>query len=180
MKPLVLFFIGFLYCVCCSGKRDSVPYKISKNALYIEAGGWAGYGSLNYERTILVGKVIQFNGRVGFGHISNLYSTHTVGLNFSLGDTKNYFEIGIGQAYILGNNGNGQTVINYSVTTLSAGYKYQPRLGGVFFRIAFTPLFGDNSDSTNNPYPYFKKWSPWFGLSIGYSFKKKKQKTSKK
>ena len=174
MKFPVLFFCIFLLYAWCNGQSDSVSYKVSRNALYIEGGGWGGKVSLNYERNIIMGKVIRFGGRVGIEPYFNLYP---VGLNFSLGDEKNHFEIGIGQTFQFGNNKNGQMILSYSVTTLSAGYKYQPRMGGVFFRIAFTPLFGDNSNSDllDNPYPYFKKWSPWIGLSLGYSFKKKQK-----
>jgi hypothetical protein len=44
------------------------------------------------------------------------------------------------------------------VGTATLGYRYQPHAGGFNFRIGFTPIF-DRSG-----------FSPWGGLSLGYSF----------
>ena len=178
--PILFFVVVFLLFLSsnCIGQNDSVQYKPSKNALYFEAGGWGGYGSLNYERIVLLGKIIRLSGRVGIWPFAKFYTLFPMGINFSLGDTKNHFEIGIGHTLQIQDDKNGQADVYYSVTTLSFGYKYQPRYGGLFFRIAFTPLIGDNSNISNASdfFPYFKGTGAWFGLSLGYSFKKKAKK----
>jgi hypothetical protein len=42
--------------------------------------------------------------------------------------------------------------------TAALGYRYQPHTGGFNFRIGFTPIFDQGG------------FSPWGGLSLGYSF----------
>ena len=176
MKSPILFFCIFLFAVCCNGQQDSLHYKTSNNVLYFEIGGWGGKGSINYERTLFRGRVIKFTGRLGYSIVPERMELVPFGFNLLLGNEKDNFEIGFGQVCKISDRvGKPGSKISFPATALTFGYRIQKVKGGVFFRIAFTPLIANISEDVDISI-VFNKWQPWVGVSLGYSFKKKAKK----
>ncbi len=146
---------------------------VSKNAVYIEARGLGGYGSLNYERIVPLKKSISLGIRLGLSTYKikdfmgkiNPDIIVPISLNGLYGK-KHKIEFGIGQTI------SSLVKIDYSSwtphrevkfsTTFSIGYRYQKNTGGLIYRWSYTPIIEFNK--------YFRHWG---GMSIGYAFKTK-------
>lgn len=146
------------------------------NGIFVEAGG-PGLISTNLD--IHFSKKEQGLGaRIGIGDFG-LFSSQPfvipIGLNFLLGrNEKHYFEAGGGvtlvpfiyhrdedPSYIPTKfdefRSNFETIYGY----ISLGYRYQPKIEGLFFRAAITPIISYDF------IPYFG------GVSLGYKFNQK-------
>ncbi|ROL58584.1 hypothetical protein D9V84_02345 [Bacteroidetes/Chlorobi group bacterium Naka2016] len=66
--------------------------------------------------------------------------------------------------------------ISFIIPSASIGYRYQPRKGGLLFRIALTPLIifekykNESRETGDFHYHYRPKILPWGGISLGVSF----------
>lgn len=141
-----------------STKTDST--KFARHAIYLEALGNGVLGSLNYDfrvwkhlsiRVAAFNAMGMVNGIIGLGN-------HTM-------------ELGFGRAVcdaVLTQRGIRGT---YYYWTGTIAYRYQPRDGGLFFRIGMTPLFDDFGTERlririgSESYITF-----WGGASFGYTF----------
>ena len=171
LKPLFLLIPFFFYH---SATAQSVVHSNADSALnaraqnvYIELGGPGLLFSANYD-TRFSQRRDGLGGRIGLGFIASggvSVVTVPVQLNYLLGKTDKYFEIGLGATYasfhtgadFLSLNTNPVTA-NTVLGTMTFGYRYQPVDGGFNFRASFNPIF----DSSN--------FVPYFGLSFGYTF----------
>ena len=144
--------------------------QISQNILYIEALGIGGYGSLNYERIILIKKKRTIGVRIGISTYKITdYTTKfnpdvmiPIAINKFYGN-KHKIEFGFGQtisSIVQANNSNWKPE---RVTNLNAnftiGYRYQKDKGGVIFRVSYTPII-----------EFYRYYRHWGGISIGYTF----------
>jgi hypothetical protein len=86
-------------------------------------------------------------------------------LNYLLGKNDKYFEIGAGATYASFNS--GSDFLGFKSTpssssqlfgTMTFGYRYQPVDGGFNFRASFNPII------------YSSNFTPFFGISFGYTF----------
>lgn len=166
-----IFLLGLLLILFCQytfSQKDSSLQ--AKNLIYIEGGGIGGYGSLNYERVLLSRKKFNVGARVGIStyHIYDYTNSMNpdililTSLNGSYG-LNHKIEIAIGETtsnivYADQINFMPYRKTNFH-THFSLGYKYQKNTRGLFFRIAYTPLFELN-----------KTYRNWMGVSLGYSF----------
>jgi hypothetical protein len=139
-----------------SDTAETIPRTTWNNA-YLELGGNAGLGSVNYERMLSEFFCI----RIGvlpnpdfflFGSPPIAYVP--LGLSWLFGRNEQKFELGatvtLPQGSLLG--------------SVNIGYRYQPKGSGLLFRIAFTPMivdFGPRADSNI---------IPWGGISFGWNF----------
>lgn len=144
--------------------------QITHNLLYIEVAGAGGYGSINYERVIIIKKYLMFAIRFGMStyHIKDYTNKFNPDIMIPLFINGYYgknhkIELGIGQTFANIVHADftefkPKRVTNFH-TVFSIGYRYQKNIGGIFFRCAYTPIIEFND--------YFRNW---VGISFGYSF----------
>ncbi len=147
-------------------KTDSLDNKRAQN-VYAELAGPGLIFSVNYD-TRFSNKQDGLGGRIGIGGLSSNGSsifTIPVQLNYLLGKSNKFFEIGLGFTYMSYSGSNfdifndSQINVNKVVGTMNFGYRYQPKEGGFNFRGGISPIFDGN-----NFIPYY------FGVSFGYTF----------
>ncbi|CUS93186.1 hypothetical protein [Candidatus Kryptobacter tengchongensis] len=153
-------------------QEESVNKKeYAKSSLYVEILGQGLFLSANHDyrfrpnSSIRVGigllPVISFGFGVGFGVI------FPVTINLLTGsESSHHLEFGGGATFVL----------IFPLPTLNLGYRYQPKNGGFFFRLAFTPIFDPYFEDGLSSYFYGpdKKSALVLigGISIGYTFRK--------
>jgi len=168
---IAIFLTGYLYA--------QEVQKVAKNAIYIEGLGNGVIYSLNYERN--VGNNLSI--RVGVGYfgasgeatykdtgkkeeiVANI-GTFPIMANYFIGKGRHKIEIGGGMVlFTISAHGDevSSNGIKFKAGLLPAltgtlGWRYQPREGGLVFKIAFTPIFNLGS------------FLPYGGISVGYSF----------
>jgi hypothetical protein len=131
----------------------------SKNNVYVECLGNGLLYSFNYEYM----PQDNFSARIGAGYLADTETSVAlipVMGNYLMRESSHRFELGAGATIIL-IDGKGEYMkqkASAAIPTLTAGYRYQPREGGMIFRAGFTPLFGKDT------------FVPSVGLSIGQSF----------
>lgn len=145
-----------------------------------------------WKRSLTVG-IIAVPKSFGFG--DGAYIGVPVSYNWLFGTKRSYLELGIGlttQAVDDRYNGNGLTGESnkpfssiYTYITPKLGYRFQPYKTGIFFRATMTPhvsLVNTNWNSRNGALStssvFFQnvmnlgyRAFPWFGVSLGYTFK---------
>jgi hypothetical protein len=169
-----IFITGYLYA---QGFQ-----KDAKNVLYIEGLGNAGVYSLNYERSFKE----NVNVRIGFGYseivgettvsdtivgqrkekVNVRFGASPVMVNYFIGKGDHKIEIGGGitlfvisaQSSEISSNGLKFKAGVLSFLTGTIGWRYQPKGGGLVFKVAFTPFYN------------FSKVLPFGGISVGYAF----------
>ncbi|MCX7909334.1 MAG: hypothetical protein N2560_07450 [Ignavibacteria bacterium] len=109
---------------------------------------------------------------LGFGIPLSIYYLTDAG-------TSHHFEFGAGLTYVnvatISILGGGSSSKGIPLFNGSFGYRYQPRKGGFFFRVAFTPFI---RFETNEYFDYERretrtstsvKFHPFAGISLGFS-----------
>lgn len=166
-NSLLLMFWSSINCLNAQTVDTS---SISKNIVFIELGGPGGYGSINFERTVLTHEKLTINGRIGLStvHLKNhsRKMSPDIIIPFSVNTcygNAHKAEIGIGETFTYMNVVNFENYKSkrnsYFHTALSLGYRYQPYHSGIFARIAYTPIFERNTILRH-----------WGALSLGYTF----------
>ena len=141
----------------------------ASNAVYLEFGGNAGYGSVNYERIALTTKKIQLSVRAGLSTLKikdyrdKFNPDIVIPLAFNVMYGKDHkLETGLGTTFIntvsVGENLSPKRTSALH-GNLHIGYRYQKATGGLLFRFCYTPLFDFSSS--------FRHWA---GVSVGYAF----------
>jgi hypothetical protein len=170
------FLLFCLFWVAFFGK--SFAQLSGNNSVYLELGGNAGLGSLNYERLFPVRDNLSFAGRVGGLYLPDGKKNYVYMLPAELsvlwGENALKFESGFGFTYFKYVNRD----YSYYDGVISSSEKLFPvlRLGTrrqvgespFFFRSAFTFIFIETV--TLGKFPI-----PWLGISAGYSFGKRKK-----
>ena len=165
--------------LCClalaPASARAEPARDANNSLYLELGGSGVVYSLNYERFVRDDVSL----RVGFGYVSlqgadidggtvtadiALLTVPVTVSYLGIGAGSHRLELGAGALYadITGATssdgakafGSGSGVVGTAI----AGYRYVRAGGGLTFRAAFTPLFGEGG------------FQPWAGVVLGYSY----------
>ena len=169
MKVKLVSIMILLLLMHYKSKSQIDINQISQNVLYIEVAGIGGYGSLNYERLILI-KNRKCRVRIGISTYKiKDYTTKfnpdiiiPIAVNKLYGNNHN-IEFGFGQtitSIVQANylNWKPERVINLH-SNFTIGYRYQKNKEGVIFRASYTPIIEFNK--------YFRHWG---GLTIGYAF----------
>jgi hypothetical protein len=155
MKKTSLLFLCTLFFFATKAQNAKV--------IYGEVGGPGLLGSINYDMR-LTPQESGLGFRVGIGGVfipvlvGSAFAL-PVELNYLIGkDKKNYLELGAGFTYLSISSYNSESDrIRGSFGFGSIGYRYAPAAGGLFFKIAFNPLFGD-------------EFVPFGGVGLGYKF----------
>lgn len=138
------------------------------NLVYLEAGGFGGFGSLNYERLVFTKDYFQVGSRLGLGlnrfkDFRNKFNPDIsipIGVNFAYG-TRIKGEIGIGTTYTnIVHAGPSLGVERSSEIhgNLLIGVRFQKRERGALFRLGYSPIFEKFSKIRHWPYISFG-WS---------------------
>lgn len=138
-------------------------------AVFVEALGNAGLGSMNYERSFFVAGRGKAGARIGFGtiHLRNFEQRFDPDLIVPIG----LFATWGGRFRAEAGGGAALTSITYPDPSTfeparraevqawsSIGFRFSKPEGGVLFRVAYTPIWE------------FGKLRHWGGFSVGYSF----------
>ena len=137
--------------------------------VYLELlGNGVGY-SFNYERRL----TDRLWGRIGAGYTPALFTrlaAFPVGLSYLFGKKSKFLQTGLVTtfAYADVDDRFEDTFFEDAlfeevfgvILSPTIGYRFQPQEKNLFFKIAFTPFFN----------PFKKKFLPYGGLSLGYSF----------
>jgi hypothetical protein len=162
-----------------TGQKAAENAYWSRNAFFLELGGKAWAYSLNYERRVVLSPMVRLGIQAGLGinliedppdfmHGGNLLLPFS--LNWMIGKSENQFEAGFGTT-VQGTSSFKFGQINYptlgdkvkAIGFLHLGYRYHPPLGGLVFRVGYTPMFR----YLNFFPPGGKHIQHWAGISIG-------------
>jgi hypothetical protein len=143
---------------------------IAHNIVYVEIGGIAGYGSLNYERAFFIKTKWTLSARVGISTMNLKDYTNKFNPDilvpfavYGSYGSNHKAEIGIGQLYenvVRADLSEFKPIrVSHFNTVFSVAYKYQRKHGGLFIRVAYSPIID-----------YEGVYRNWGGVSIGYSF----------
>ena len=158
-----------LLCFCFSATAQIEPVE-KKNLIYLELGGAAGYGSINYELLVKKIKKMKLSARVGlssyklkdFQNEFNPDIIVPISINTYYG-YNHHIEFGLGQVftsiiYLDKVNFEPSRRNNFS-TNLSIGYRFQKEVPGTICKIAYSPIIQNNSLLTH-----------WFSVAVGQFF----------
>ncbi|MGB0390623.1 MAG: hypothetical protein ACPGD5_03580 [Salibacteraceae bacterium] len=163
-------FTSLSLFICQNAISQADSNRHARNVIFIEAGGFGGFGSINYERVFIDINKFSFSSRLGIGTYHFVDYTNSFNPDIIIPVTINALygrnhkiEAGIGQTFssiVKMNFSDAKTKRSTNFhTVLSLGYRYQKETGGLFFRATYTPLLEFN-----------KYYTHWAGISIGYSF----------
>ncbi len=167
MKSFCIFI--FLLPIFSALAQIRASSEAAKNAVYIEALGIGGYGSLNYERVLFKRNRLDFNIRLGLStyHTNDFTNRFNPDLIFPLAISALYghnhhIEIGAGKVissvvYLNEEEFRASRRLRFN-SNVFVGYRYQRNEGGFIYRVTYSPLFTENV-----------RWT-WGGVSIGYVF----------
>ena len=174
-------------------QSTTTPNRIkNKNSVFLEIGGSAILGSVNYDRIFSQTGKSKLSFRTGISFyketfvIKSLVFIIPTEINLLRGKEKHFLELGFGITSTLGNRiftpGSSYLVVikyfyDYFIIP-RIGYRYQPTGNLLFFRIGFTPIFMSGNYSYGGDYSpvhvwgltFFQRSVPYFGISLGYCF----------
>lgn len=129
------------------------------NNIYLEVFGNAGAYSLNYDRTIISDASLRGGIMVAKAN-NDLLFVFPLLVNYRFNIGRDFLEIGVGKTFVdLKSESKkiGFIELKGNLWTSVIGYRIQTE-DGLNFRVAFTPFY------------YDRKFVPFGGFSIGYSF----------
>jgi hypothetical protein len=167
LKNICRIIFTFIALLVLSRSTSLSQSERTLNSIFLEVGGSGfGYVSFNYDRLISN----SFSIRIGYSHTQFAFpidiTTNSFPLlvNYLAGENNSRFEAGIGIAYVnLSASGKlFSSSIDFKTNTLllatALGYRYQPKDGGLLFRIDLTPFYG------------YGEVLFMYGISVGYTF----------
>lgn len=160
-----LLMAGLMACLSAPASYAQVDQegeRTARNAVFVEVGGNGGLYSLNVERLVLP----RFSLRGGVSTLGFMRTTEyvilpaTASLLIQQADPKYHFELGGGPSFVI-----DQGIADILGTAI-LGLRYQPVDGGLFLRLAFTPLLSTSGEIEL----LWGHVGPSAGFAIGYSF----------
>lgn len=140
-----------------------------RNAVSLELMGIGGFGSFNFEHTLMSINAFHFDGRIGMStiHLIDYRRKLNPDILIPLMISASYghqhrAEIGFAETFaaVVKAGDKGQPYRNAEFNpSLYLGYRFQPSPSGIFFRIAYSPMLN-----------YNYRFNYWGAASIGYSF----------
>ncbi len=157
----IIFFLAF--SIATFAQMDSSHF-VKRKSIYFEIAGSGGLGSINFEKSFCQRKNTTFTWRAGFSlapidHNNGTGLVFPIMANALIGKNAHKIEFGLGQGFTFTTKGSF-----FILTTVIAGYRYQPADKHWFYRITYTPLISYLVDF---------QIQQWAGISIGYTFKPK-------
>ena len=157
---VILFFFPF------SAAAQKEPLSKTK-LIYIEFGGAAGYGSINYELLIREKRKMKLSTSFGFGtykmtDFQNRFNPDImipISIKAYVGHN-HHIEFTLGQVFssviIADNVSYNPTRKNGFSTSLSIGYRFQKEIPVTTYKVAYSPIIENNSILIH-----------WFSIAIG-------------
>ncbi len=200
MKKGFLIILQLAFVTPLFSQQTLTPIK-NKHTVYAEVFGQGFSGSLNYDllfnstgnwkRSFTIGAVV-IPKSLGFG--DGAYIGVPVSYNWLYGKKRSFLELGIGlttqavdDRFHTEFEGESHQAFSrlYTYLTPKIGYRFQPYKSGLFFRATLTPHIavvnstwstrgGSLTSSSyffNNVFNIGNRAIPWFGFSLGYTFK---------
>ncbi len=169
-KYISILVIAIITLLSYELKSQTAIQEKARNAVYLEVGGIGSYGSLNYERLVLVKSNLSLGLRIGFSsyRLKDFTNEFNPDLIIPLAISGLYgkqhkLEVGLGQAMtsiVRANPSNFEAERELDLhANFIIGYRYQKEKGGLLIRMAYTPII-----------EFYKNYRHWAGLSIGYAF----------
>lgn len=160
-KVKFILIIFFWHCLVYS-QSDSQ----GEDKLFLEIAGSGGVGSFNYEWTFAKKIYSEYTLRLGISLApidknNGVSFIFPIMLNTLIGKSAHKVELGLGQGLTITTKGN-----LFSLTTLVAGYRFQPEAKNWFLRVSYTPLVS---------YLYDFQVQQWAGVSFGFKLRKMKE-----
>jgi hypothetical protein len=175
MKVLIITIILSIFISICRAEQgEDSSYQLPYNSVNVELlGNSYLYGSFNYERIVFHQNHIYISVRVGFGYLytynANIFSVPVLfNIIYNIHKTIS-LEGGVGTTLFYTASGNTHDSGLDPVLTGFLGMRVQAKKG-FCFRVGFVPYY-DFMDSGPNVFP--NHFTPWGGVSFGYSFGKK-------
>ena len=162
-------FSIILFCFCFSAIAQ-IEIICKKNLMFLELGGAAGYGSVNYELLVKKLQKMKLSARVGlsshkFRDFQNEFNPDIIlpiSINTYFG-YNHHIELGVGQVFssiIYADKVNFEPRRRNNLSTnISIGYRFQKEAPGTVFKIAYTPIIQNN-----------RVFTDWFSAAIGQFF----------
>lgn len=145
-----------------------------QGTVFIELFGNGGLYSLNYDRVFYHKRSNAFTWRAGATFLPPSSLAAEIGvlgeINYLRGKPPHFFEAGLGLTFDKFLQA-GEPPVFFLVDRI--GYRYQKIGNGFFLRIAFTPLILLGRNREQNIFLHG-------GLSLGYTFKNKKESNAKR
>ena len=161
MKQNKLILVLVLFTSVLFGQTE-----LKTKSIFLEIAGSGGLGSINYEQQFYKKQKTELTWRAGLS-FAPVDKNNGNGIIFPLmvnsiiGKNAHKLEFGLGQGITVNTKGSF-----FTLTTAAVGYRYQPVAKKWFYRVTYTPLIS---------YLFNFQIQQWAGISIGYSFNKKKQ-----
>ncbi len=163
-----ILFSCFLVISSVANCQQNVP-SVRKTALFIEALGTGGYGSINISKNIYTFNKLALNARLGLGTYNLLDFQRNfnpdlivpIEINARYG-VKHFLNIGLGQVISSTVQSSLQTSIERNIilnSSLSFGYGFSFASGKLFTGVTYYLIFEQNKSLTQ-----------WPGLKLGYNF----------
>jgi hypothetical protein len=156
LKKLIVILLIFTFTLNANAYKDP-----ERKSVFLEVGGNAYYGSLNFESMFGAKRHHAFAFRIGLGgypvvNTSDFVIALPVAFNYLVGRKSHFLDLSLGQSFTVDNNAKFEPI-----TTGGIGYRYQKSKSPIFFRAAYTPLVN---------YLYGFDVKHWAGLTIGFTF----------
>lgn len=153
-------------------EKQTNKNNISSNSIYLELGGQGIGLSVNYD--------YRFHPNWTF-RAGASFLAFGVGLPFSINYLTGYkkshhLEFGAGLTYAKVSSFFGGESEKTIIPTFLIGYRFQPKSGGLIFKISLTPLLFIREVETfdiprgTRKKDYELEFQPWAGISVGYCF----------
>lgn len=179
MKTILTFILAATL-LAANAQQNLLPVK--RSTIFVELAGNGLFYSINYDRLLIAKPAWRLAGRAGMMYYRSgksdsestygLWVATPLELSYLRGKKNHFLELGLGLTPLLQNAyeipSNHEVKFWEVVPTARIGYRYQRRVGGIFYKVGFTPIAGLPS---NKSYYYRDKtvFTPWFGLAIGYT-----------
>ncbi len=147
--------------------------EIKRNTLFLELFGQGIFLSLNADYRFRP----NFTFRAGLSYLIFGWGI-PLSLNYITGkNSSHHLELGLGITLGAGASIFGGSPVSFYFLTANFGYRYQPKNGGLVFRISFTPLFFiekiEKSSRINRETGTVESYNrivitPFAGISLGY------------
>lgn len=154
-----------LITAICSVILSFNSYAQQANYFSLELAGSGGFGSLNYEHTVLDRPTIDLNMRYGFSFTpidknNGINLIFPVMLHCLVGKNAHKLDLAAGQALSITTKGS-----IFLSAPLAIGYRFQPLDKKYYFRCSYTPLLS---------YLIDVQLQNWAGITYGYHFNRNK------
>lgn len=165
MKTKIFLVLWLNMMIVATQAQKEISTNTRAQAVYAELGGNGLLLSLNYD--VRFANVQNgFGARAGLGFIADPFGDATgvtipVGLNYLIGNNRNFCEVGAGATfYSLKGTSLFDVDVNESSILFipSIGYRYQSASKGFIGRVAITPIVAKGGSAF------------WVGISAGYKF----------